>query len=307
MEILEALIFSLVLGGANVILSGLLRMIMHVFATVIIIKEDSQISLMDRYLADNGWCSSRTVTPGKLPSDGAHMAMRDGIMIAIRSSITKERNTKEKYTVFTFSHRSAKKVYERLMGNTNDVICRYIYSPSPWRTSCTAIRCVPPSTAYSWQQNAVMQFVGTYTVNGCASGIVSGSSGIGKSTLGELVALEIKKRKNTVPEVIKGFNLMAKGLLLNDAVDTPTYDRPVILMLDEFDEAVAHAEASQESDKSECSSLADNPTSLLSLLDHMNIIQHMIVIATTNKPFTDIPERYIRKGRLDLRIMANSL
>lgn len=93
---------------------------------------------------------------------------------------------------------------------------------------------------------------------------------------------------------------------------TPCADRQVVsvkivLLFDEFDTAIDFAEKPKEG-KGDAKSLADSPATLLSLLDRINRIDHLIVIASTNKTnaemTTGVYARYTRKGRLDMHVTA---
>jgi SpoVK/Ycf46/Vps4 family AAA+-type ATPase len=82
-------------------------------------------------------------------------------------------------------------------------------------------------------------------------------------------------------------------------------------MMNEVDDAIAFAERKAEEATNthrEATSLADTPTSLLHLLDRMNLMEYTIVIATTNKPLSTMEKdpftRYVRPGRFDIHYTA---
>jgi SpoVK/Ycf46/Vps4 family AAA+-type ATPase len=139
--------------------------------------------------------------------------------------------------------------------------------------------------------------------------LICGPMGTGKSTIGELLAVELKNVLKLPTEVVKNMDLTLKGLLLEDVFATPTLGSPVVLMLDEFDTTIEHAE-SEKSGKGEGTSLAETPTSLLSLLDRLNRTPYLVVIATSNRTVaemtasTSIYGRYTRAGRIDIHIDA---
>ncbi len=139
--------------------------------------------------------------------------------------------------------------------------------------------------------------------------LVCGPTGTGKSTLGELLAVSLKEGLSIQTEVVKNMDLTLKGLLLEDVFATPTLGSPVVLMLDEFDATIEHAESTNsDTEKGEGTSLAATPTSLLSLLDRLNRTPYLIVIATSNRTVeemtTGVYGRYTREGRIDVHVGA---
>lgn len=152
----------------------------------------------------------------------------------------------------------------------------------------------------------------SYTTANKVSVLISGGPGVGKSTIGELLAAEMKKKLCVAPEVVKCLDLTAPGFLLEDALKTSTVTTPVILMLDEFDTTIDYAERDRSKDgrSNEGISLANTPTSLLGLLDRMNKIHHFIIIATTNQTLAEMTsnkyERHTRNGRFNMHITADA-
>jgi hypothetical protein len=313
MELLETILVSLLVGASASLMAVLGRALLHLVTHVIEVGEQAQVSVLDRHLAEAGWCSSRHLSPGRLPAAGVHFAFLRGPVIAHRTS-TKSRmgGTDHGYKIYAIGSSAAVAIAEKLTGNPRDVIVRYVYAPAPWRTSTVTMRCSPPLSVYRWQEAAIDTIVCEYRMRDHASALVCGGMGIGKSTLGELIAVQLKKTLKVSPEVIKNFDLTSKGLLLEDGFDTPTPNSPIILMLDEFDTTVDCAENSgqKEGDAREGASLADTPTTLLALLDRLNRTPNLIVIATSNKGVTEMAggayARYTRKGRLDLHIPADT-
>lgn len=308
MEIYHAILISLLVGVASTLLSAALNTLILLCAYVLAVQEQAQVSALDRLLAETGWCSARKLGPGRLPADGVHFAFLRGPLIAVRSSETLARGgSSQKYTVYAIGSAAASAIHERLTGDPRDVVLRYVYAPAPWRSSSVTMRCAPPPRAHPWQNRAVRKLFERFRNQSRATALVCGSMGAGKSTLGELLAVAIKTEMRLIPEVVKNLDLTSKGLLLEDAFDTPTSSSPVILMLDEVDATIDHAERAEtkEGDKREGASLADTPTSLLAVLDRLNRTPHLVVIATTNKALTAMTAggyaRYTRKGRLDLR------
>jgi hypothetical protein len=309
MEIISLVLVSLLVGLVPQVLGAIIAVLVRLLAHVIVVGQYSQVSNMDRLLADIGWCSARTLNPGRTPADGIHFLFMRGPAIAVRSSNASERGGVSRvYTIYATGP-AAEAIRGRLVGNPRDIDCVYVYSPSAWRTSATMVKQSPPASAYHWQKNAVKELMGRYRCSSRVTTLVCGGPGVGKSSLGELLAVEMKTTLKVSPEVVKNMDLTAKGQLLDDAFGTPTELTPVILMLDEFDATVDSAESRGDQNKQrEGASLAETPTALLTLLDRLGNTRHLIVIATSNKPLSEMEAgtyaRYTRKGRLDCHVEA---
>lgn len=310
MEIFDALLLSLLMGAAAPLLSAALKLLVALLFTVIHVGERAQVSSLDRLLAEVGWCASRSLGPGRLPADGVHFLFLRGPILAVRTRTANPRGGSALgYTLYVFGRAGARAVSERLTGDPRDVILRYVYAPAAWRTSSVTMRAAPPPRAHAWQAQAVEALLGAYRTRSRAALLVCGPMGTGKSTLGELMAVAVKEALNISAEVVKNLDLTSRGLLLEDVFDTPTPSSPVVLMLDEFDSTVDHAERADRGDgKSEGTSLADTPTSLLALLDRLNRTPHLIVVATSNRTEEEMTSgiyaRYTRAGRIDTHFTA---
>ena len=308
MEIFDALLFSLLMGAAAPLLSATIRLLVALLFYVVDVKEQAHVSSLDRLLAESGWCSSRSLEPGRLPAEGFHFLFLRGPVLAARTRTANLRGgTTLEYKLYIFGRSCASNLSERLTGDPRDVIIRYVYAPAAWRTSLVTMRAAPPPISHAWQTDATETLLKMFQAEGGATMLVCGPMGTGKSTLGELVAVALKELMHLEAVVVKNFDLTSKGLILEDVYDTPDIGSPVILMLDEFDSTIDHAEKADKNDgKSEGSSLAETPTSLLSLLDRLHRTPHLIVIATTNRTVTEmttgIYARYTRDKRIDARL-----
>lgn len=310
MELLDALLFSLLMGAATPLLSATIRLLVALLFHVIDVKEQAHVSSLDRLLAESGWCSSRSLEPGRLPAEGFHFLFLRGPVLAARTRTANPRGgiTLE-YTLYIFGKGCANNLSKRLTGDPRDVILRYVYAPAAWRTTSFTMRAAPPPRSHAWQTEATETLFKMFQAKSSATMLVCGPMGTGKSTLGELVAVALKALMHLEAVVVKNFDLTLKGLILEDVYDTPDIGSPVILVLDEFDSTIDHAEKADKNDgKSEGTSLAETPTSLLSLLDRLHRTPHLIVIATSNRTVTEmtagIYARYTRAGRIDTYLAA---
>lgn len=308
MELFDALIMTVVLGAATPFIAVLARTLLGAIATVIVVREQAQVSSLDRILAEMGWCTARTLSPGRPPAEGCHFLFLRGPVVALRTRATSARgDERSAYELYTFGAAAAQAVSARLSGDPRDITLRYVYAPAPWRTCTVTTRAAPPPRAHPWQDQVIRQIESAFATNGRASALVCGAPGLGKSTLGELLADALQSRSRLAAEVVKNLDLTARGLLLEDVYDTPVPNSPVILVLDEFDAAVEYAERAERGD-GEAAALAETPTVLLTLLDRLGRTPHLIVLATSNRPLSEMTTgrfaRYTRAGRLDLHTEA---
>ena len=309
MELFDAVVFSMLMGVIPGLFWGFVKFLIQAVVFKVTVNEESAISILDRRIAETGWCSSRRLGPGRLPADGNHFLFLRGLVIAVRTSVEMPREgIKEYYTLFILGRAGVDATDRLLSGDPRDIVLRYVCTPTPWRVSVTTVRAAPPSVSYGWQKKAVKQLLREFKKNGRICAIVTGAAGAGKSTLGELLAVAFKETFAREAIVVKNLDLTAKGLVLDSAFPTPTINSPVITMFDEFDSVLEYAERVEKTGSREGTSLAENPITLLSLLDRLNRMPHLVVIATTNLSLEKMKSgsfnRYTRPGRFDLFIRA---
>lgn len=312
MELIDAIMLSAFAGALPALVAALFWTIVHTLAVALVVAEPAQVSNFDRILAESGWCSRRRVGPSQLPASGYHLVMlRGGLVVARRDETAAAReNTAISYTVYVFGAMAVSELQRRLGGNTLDVVARYIYAPMPWRVTSSAVRCAPPAISKPWQAEAVRALLREYELHGRVSALVCGAPGLGKSTVGMLLAKAIQTELRARPEVVMNLDLTMRGITPEDVFHTPTSSTPVVLMMDEFDTTVKFAEgAAERTGKGEGVSLAETPSALLAILDRFNITEHLIIIATSNLGMAEMEagvyQRYTRKGRFDVHLVAS--
>jgi hypothetical protein len=134
--------------------------------------------------------------------------------------------------------------------------------------------------------------------------LIAGPSGCGKSQVARLAAVKIKACcPGTRPIVVEGFSLIMPGLGLFDHVLTLRSDPsvPIVLLIDEYDVAVEHAEVG-DAPRGEYRCLAQNKTSLCQFLDDLADTPNIYTVFTTNKPLdffrkNEVLRPYCREGR----------
>lgn len=308
----ESVLLLVVMNLATTLLGAASQLFLCLFARLHV-EESVPVSVLDQILSARGWCSARRLGPGRLPADGVHLLFpgsSEGLKwpaFAVRQTTEGARGgTASRFCVYALTAADAKALGAALSGAPSAICLCYVYAPCPWRTSTNTMRAAPPGPPRAWQAKAVTALLERFASQGRAAALVCGGPGAGKSTLGEFLAVRLKGMGRE-PVVVKNLDLTAKGLLLEDVFATPTPGFPVILMLDEFDATVAHAEGGKDGDK-EGRSLAATPTSLLTVLDLLNRMDNLVVIATTNRTAEEVRsgvfQRYTRRGRLDLHVAA---
>lgn len=151
------------------------------------------------------------------------------------------------------------------------------------------------------QAEIVDKIYQTYKEKNTSTAFVYGNPGSGKSALGLLVAKKLNG------SFCKAFNPFQPGLnlsLLYLQVE-PTQSNPLVILLDEID---------VQWDQFPIQGHKDIPTQIVdkrswnSIFDDINLglYPHLVVILTSNKPYTDYDLSFTRDGRIDNRMVLNS-
>ncbi len=295
---LNAVVLALLIGVAGRVLNTILSIVIWIFCHVQRINDRHAVAHISSLLSKHGFCSARSY-PSGVPSDGMHVLRRGKSIVVARlqSAESSRGSTTKWYTLYIIGFIGC--VEEK---NAGTITVRYMDCPAAWRTITSSIQVRPP-TARKWQRHAADILSKEFTKRGTASMIISGAPGIGKSTMGIVLAASLKRRGLT-PAVVQGLDLLAKGLSIDDATDPlPTKNEPLIIMLDEFDTAIEHALSSKKGD-AEAITMAESKGRLVALLDRLSSTIGVIVIATTNVPISEMREDpkkapFLRKGRFN--------
>ncbi len=305
MDLTQMFLPFVLTGAISMILSSVFHVAVFALFYVIEARDISEIAALDAYLRIRGICSVRRIS-GE-PTDGLHFAFMRGPIVARRSTGGSEQNrgSQSSYRIYVIGRAARAKLHALLAADKGvSVETRYVYSPTTWRTeSVTVPQRHRQIITRDWQNDLVKTLLTDYERTNHASAIVMGKPGIGKSTIGYLVTLALGQEKGVRPVLVANLDLTTRGLLYDDVVrPKPSREAPVVLMLDEYDQTVRHAERVDKSGKGESVSHAESKASLTGLLDRLAISDYVIVIATTNdvellkeKSFRP----YTRKGRFD--------
>lgn len=141
--------------------------------------------------------------------------------------------------------------------------------------------------------------------------LVSGNSGLGKSTVATVIAQQLKVDLGVDPYLIKDLNLFTNQIQYHPIIAyySPKKDTPVILLLNEIDIAMMHAlnidNNQQNGGNQNVLAIAANKTNMNNFLDAINDESFLITVMTTNVSIDDMNANYgvfCRKGRFDKHI-----
>ena len=292
---------TVLMGMVPTIAKAIGGLIVYLLATQIRVSEAGQVISLDRIIAKIGWCSAIKLKPGMPPSDGFHIIINwKQFTIAIKSTAAGTRESPPKSTYILYVIYGVKNITNKLIGE--GVLVSYVTQPATYRTTVSTFRTPFIGNARSWQQKMIPSIMAEYKKQRNCSVLICGPPGVGKSTIGELLAKKMIDDLQVDPIVIKNLNITSSGLTLEDAFDTPSSDNPIILMLDEFDVAVKYANQEKNKSGGEGCSMAENPTLLLGLLDRLNKTPNLILITSSNEKVESFEKRVIRKGRISLKL-----
>lgn len=320
-------LISAVLGGLLGLFSTLVLPLWSLVGYTIIFDDFRRTRLIDLRLAESGWCTAFTVEPIPIPVAGTHFitfsallgqpkaAHCQGVAIVRKSDETADRNCFDQHAVYLFCPQllfdrapSARELgpvralAQSLDGDPGCVRVRRHEKATPY-SHYTSTRFLPvPGKLHNWQWGACRGVVEHYRLHNKAGMILHGPPMCGKSSVARFLAAGLKK-DGVSPLVVCGFSFKTAGSHLQEYIGVPTPEQPIILLVNEFDKAVAHAEEGKE-DGSHASSLAHDRTSLLDTLDWLAEVDNLIYVVTTNKDpeyFADPLDAYIRPGRFTHR------
>lgn len=168
----------------------------------------------------------------------------------------------------------------------------------------------PLASAHPCQQTIIDYILNTYQQSSAKNVtiLVSGTPGLGKSTIGFLVAQQMKDKFGIDPYLIKGFNVNSEEMQYHPIIGhyNPQSSEPIVLLLDEFDIAMSNAENPHHTSNSQHNSfnaISANKTNLNAFLDAINDESYLITVATTNMTLAEINEKYgvyCRSGRFHM-------
>lgn len=265
----------------------------------IVVQNDSFIRAIDNYLLkklkllETGSCIIDTVVT---PMPGIYTVNEQDGYIIIKVESTKQT---KKYTIDLVGTQCSQQFMNLLNGNIGRI--RVINcSVFLKRLDARATNKPPLPNMFPGQTTIVEKVVEMYnnSANKNVSILVSGTSGLGKSTIGFLIAQKLKNDFGIDPYLIKGFNITCDVMQYHPLIAhySPDLNTPIVLLLDEFDIAINRAENGDPDGVA----IASNKSNLNGFLDSIGEESYLITVATTNVPLNDMVAQYpvyCRRGR----------
>lgn len=247
-----------------------------------------------------GWRQTHYFGAGKLPGDGwCILFVGYGCIIGRKTSIKREqKGDNDQYDLYIFGSNVYEYVNKKLNGNAGTISVEFITNPTIWRYDANRVSLSVKHICIEWQTNLIDQIIDLYTHKKRLSVCIQGPPGVGKSEIGFLLNREICKRtqKNCQPLTVIA-DPTKRGMPMSGLIGGRCKEVPIILVFNEFNVAVQHAESLTKENKSEGMCIAETRTSLLDTLDHLSNTRYVILITTANE---EIPFVYRRPGRMDL-------
>lgn len=283
------------------LISRLFSLFIHLFATTRTVTTVEQQSIVDRELQLRGYCTN---VQDHKPGEGLHVifSMSKLILFHKTARYSNQYNAAwYTYTVYIFGSSAHVKEFDRLIDSeeAGEVNVCYCSQVSLYNSSTMNLREIRLDVPKPWQKTVIDMILNEFKRNRRTSIIISGESGTGKTSIGSILSTELKNLDSPIKSRVYFMDPTSKGFDLFRAI-IPAIDDIVILMLDEYDAIVNHAEHELDGD-GEGSSMAKSRSSWLCVMDRLAKTRFVIVIATTNVSLDSIDERYIRDGRFDLR------
>ena len=163
---------------------------------------------------------------------------------------------------------------------------------------------IPLQNIHPCQQTIIDYVIDTYSNSNTKNVtiLITGASGVGKSTIAIGIAQMMKRRLAVDPYLVKGFNINCEEIQYHPIINhySPKHGSPIILLLDEFEVALKNANSDKDDNKAHA--ISANKTNLNNFLDAINDEQFLITVATTNMDIDEINNQYgvyCRKGRFN--------
>jgi len=301
-EFTNAMVLAIAVSSAAGLLFALSLVLVPVFFVIIDVCDSSKCMCVNMKLMDHGLV---TVIDADgvfdLPGVGLHfMWVNCPVFFYKISEKTPQGFIQEKYRIYVprfFA--GAKRSILSWFRVTEGAMSIQLESlrAGDWSTRLDAIVLPNPTKI---QETSVRLITTTFRTKGNASVLLTGVPGAGKSQLAAYLAKELRGA------VLRGFNPTIKGLgivrLINQM--SPSKESPLVVLMNEFDTAISQATKNEDS-KTDTICLAQSKTTLLDMLDYLNQVEGLILVATTNVKISQLPYAYVRPGRFNQHFEFN--
>lgn len=242
------------------------------------------VRTIDDYISKRGHSQVTSLAPFAPPRDGVCWWFDGGLVIAVRCTVRGDRSTRTTYDLFIFGAKGVARVKKLLYGDSQSIMVTHVDYPHLHRGDITTTPYDCKNKPNLEQKKIVKSILAAYNDRSkghsvhYASALICGPPGCGKTEIAFLVARELLNR-GVIP-IVNVIDLTTRGMSPNDTFDSTSSAQPAIILMDEYDRAISHAEDGKN--KSDGKSIAENKSSLCEYLDRIARVNHVIVIATTN-------------------------
>lgn len=270
-----------------------------------------RIEKINEYMSHHGWCSTRSALLGSPPGPGLHFFFvylrickyRIPWPVIVKYELIMGKGCyDESYDLYNPLRLGCKEMQQMLLSEDKKVDVCYIYSLGPEKHK-SAINKIIPYRPNSIQKRCVQDILKYYRKNSHATALICGPPGIGKSETAFSLAERMEQELKVKPTVYMGYNPAQPGWLFDSAVSGYEYKSPAIVLLEEFDEALAQVEINAKTEKGKYGSHCNSKAALNHLLDRFARTSYLIILMSSNVKLAELKEKYscfLRKGRLDL-------
>jgi hypothetical protein len=289
-----AALLTSALGATVPVITEVLGLVASLFISTMVVTDDHAIDILDREIGEHGYCSQRLLTSGRFPAAGIHFVRTFGWSIAVKRVVDPGSDhwpTYYNYAVYMFRFGGTRRLETLITGYSSETTVHLLsYVSNEYRISAGVLK--TPKTPFPWQSSVIGMIIDQFGKLFTASVLISGKSGIGKSRMSEVLAMEFKKQGGE-PRLIKHYNPTKSSPNVFELVKNPTIFKPCIVLIDEYDSFVKQAEKEAER------------AVMLGALDNLALINNVIVIATTNADISTIDAAYTRRGRFDIHVAVD--
>jgi hypothetical protein len=277
---------------------------------IVIADSATRVSIIDDELIERGTIVIHCADTRNPPSDGPHWLFHGWWLILLykrTSPQTDHGGGEPSYVIVSFGP-AARYIDDLLKGtsklvvssdkNATTVHMRSGENPNPFSSSTTGYEDPAPdepSGKFLWQSQLAKDVIVAYSDKSrqvrnknYAGVLISGPSGRGKTTFAYWLAMALKQ--SGLEPTVAHLKLTAPGVRLSDLIGNPHKDRPVIICVDEFDEAAKHAKKARE--KGVGHSLARRKCDLTCTMDRIRDTPHVYFVATMNMPLKKFEKKY---------------
>lgn len=305
-NILIVFLTTTLMGTFNVVCESVWSMMVWMLFTTLRTNGSNQGQKIDLMVSSNGVCENTQISSSNLPDSGFCFLWKDGPVV-LKKEKDDGRRSGSGYTVWCLRFtNSAKTMKTQLLGKDSEVSLLWM-DPEGWCCGGRDMKSVLPGEARDWQRTIIERVLASYKKKNNESVLLCGPAGIGKSITAEYIAENLKRTFGIEPMVIRGISFTAKGFSFSNIPES-SHKQPLIIVIDEFDSAIANAE-DQDSVKKK-KSISRDPTSLLNTLEMIDKLKYFVFVATTNVDLAELRKirqgAYVRDGRFNLKFQMSS-